>query len=213
MFSPLAWTSSHIDHYYRANAIRGLAYHIAANPPIRQRLYEELKTVIPNPSLEVFPSIAELEQLPYFSAVIKEGLRVCSPIPHRLGRTFPEKDLICHGHVIPAGAHVSMTANLTHEDEKIFSDPYVFRPERWLEEGPRLEPYLLPFSAGIRGCLGMNLARAELFLILAAVFRKFTFDVSEVSRARDIDLTRDFIIGAPSADSPGILVKVEKVTA
>jgi cytochrome P450 len=69
----------------------------------------------------------------------------------------------------------------------------------------------MPFSGGVRGCLGINLARAELFLILAAVFRQFSFDVSEVNRARDIDLTRDFILGAPSADSPGTPIKVLKM--
>ncbi|KAJ5815706.1 benzoate 4-monooxygenase cytochrome P450 [Penicillium riverlandense] len=194
-----------------ANTIRAIAYHVCANPPIRERLYGELKAAIPSPRLEEFPSIARLEQLPYLSAVIKEGLRLCPPIIHRLGRSFPEKDLLCHDYIIPAGTHVSMTAVLTHLDENIFHDSNTFRPERWLEGNHQLEQYLMPFSGGVRGCLGINLARAELFLILAAVFRQFSFDISELNRARDIDLTRDFILGAPSADSPGTPIKVLKM--
>jgi hypothetical protein len=56
----------------------------------------------------------------------------------------------------------------------------------------------------------MNLARAELFLILAAVFRQFDFDISAVRRDRDIDVSRDYILGAQARDSPGILVTVKE---
>ena len=58
----------------------------------------------------------------------------------------------------------------------------------------------------------MNLARAELVLILAAVFRRFEFDVGEVVRERDIDVNHDYIVGAQAKDSPGILVKVRSAT-
>lgn len=47
-------------------------------------------------------------------------------------------------------------------------------------------------------------------MILAAVFRQFDFDVSEVSRKRDIDVSRDFMLAGQAKDSPGILVKVRK---
>lgn len=39
------------------------AYHVMANPPIANRLLEELKTVMPGPHSRV--TIKELEQLPY----------------------------------------------------------------------------------------------------------------------------------------------------
>jgi hypothetical protein len=57
--------------------------------------------------------------------------------------------------------------------------------------------------------LGIALARAELFIILASVFRQFEFDVSAVVRSRDIDMSRDFILGAGAVDSPGTLVNVK----
>jgi cytochrome P450 len=105
-----------------------------------------------------------------------------------------------------------MTSMLIHENERIYPEPYKFRPERWLKEGQQLDRYLVPFNRGARVCLGLNLARTELYLILAVLFRQFKFDVLRVSRARDIDLTRDFIIGATAADSPGILVGVERMS-
>ncbi|KAJ5640146.1 benzoate 4-monooxygenase cytochrome P450 [Penicillium longicatenatum] len=196
-----------------AYVLRGAAYHVSANPSVNQKLYTELKKAIPDPSQQSFPSLAELEKLPYLSAVVQESLRLCNPITHRLSRVFPDKALRYQDYVIPPGWTVGMTAMLIHENESIYPEPYEFRPERWLNEdfeSRQLERYCVPFNKGVRVCLGLNLARAELFLILAVLFRQFKFDVSQVSRARDIDLTRDFLIGATIADSPGILVGVER---
>lgn len=69
----------------------------------------------------------------------------------------------------------------------------------------------VPFSRGPRSCLGINLAWAELYLIIASVFRKFDCDVSGLRRERDIDVARDVTIGVPLSESKGIIVKVEKV--
>ena len=55
------------------------SFHIIANPPIFQRLREELTTAIPDP--ENTPSWDELGRLPYLSACIDEGnssLHYCS---------------------------------------------------------------------------------------------------------------------------------------
>ena len=164
------------------------------------------------PERNSFPSLSELEKLPYLTAVIQEGLRVCEPVTHRLGRRFPEKTLNYNGKSIPAGTTVSMTSLLIHQNEDIFSEPGMFKPERWLgPENKWLERYLVPFSRGTRICLGINLARAEIYLILACVFRRFDFDVSQVIEKRDIVPTRDYIVGAQARDSPGILVKVKRV--
>ncbi|KAB8278609.1 putative benzoate 4-monooxygenase cytochrome P450 [Aspergillus minisclerotigenes] len=191
-----------------AYVLRGTVYHIAANPSVRQRLHDELVTTVPDP--QQFPTLATLEQLPYLTAVVQEGLRLCDPVTHRISRQFPDRPLQCRGIFIPANSTVGMTAMLTHLNEKIFPEPRVFRPERWLgSHGKRLERYLVPFNRGTRSCLGMNLARAELVLILAAVFRQFDFDVSGVKRERDIDVSRDYILGAQARDTPGILVTVK----
>ncbi|KAJ5564611.1 benzoate 4-monooxygenase cytochrome P450 [Penicillium frequentans] len=193
----------------RAYVLRGTAYHISANPAIRQKLHEELVTAIPD--VQHFPSLAVLEQLPFLTAVVQEGLRLSEPVSHRLNRQFPDRPLQCRGVYIPANTIVGMTGILTHLNENIYPEPRVFKPERWLvPESKRLDRYLVPFNRGTRSCLGMNLARAELVLILAAVFRQFDFDVSGVQRDRDIDVSRDFILGAPARDSPGILVAVKE---
>ena len=60
------------------------SFHIIANPPVFQRLREELISAIPNP--ENLPSWDELGTLPYLSACIEEGNRRPSSSP-----TFVQK--------------------------------------------------------------------------------------------------------------------------
>ncbi|KAJ5702274.1 benzoate 4-monooxygenase cytochrome P450 [Penicillium malachiteum] len=187
---------------------RNTAYHIAANPEVRKRLHKELVTAIPD--INQPHSLVTLEQLPYLTAVIQEGLRISDPISHRIIRQFPDERLECHGITIPAGTTLGMTAMLTHYNEESFPNPRTFQPELWLRsEGKRLDKFMVAFNRGTRACVGMNLARAELFMILAAVFRQFDFDVSAVKRERDIDVSRDFLLGTQAKDSPGILVTVK----
>ncbi|KAL4938902.1 hypothetical protein BDV06DRAFT_214721 [Aspergillus oleicola] len=191
-----------------AIVLRNTTYHIAANESIRQKLQTELCTAIPDASAPL--SLAHLEQLPYLLAVVNEGLRLCAPVTHRLTRQFPDRTLTCNNYTIPAGCSVSVTLPLILENESIFPEPRAFRPDRWIGQEKHLEKYLIPFSRGPRACLGLNLARAEIVLILAAVFRDFTFDVSAVVRERDVDTTRDLILAQTAPDSPGLLVKVRK---
>ena len=55
---------------------------------------------------------------------------------------------------------------------KIFPSPTTFDPSRWLDN-PQLDWYILAFSKGSRGCVGMNLAWAELYFTVAPVFARY----------------------------------------
>lgn len=192
---------------YSAHFFKFTTYHVMANPTVRMKLHDELKTVMPNSYDRA--ELKTLEQLPYLTAIILESLRINRVISHRMMRAFPDKVLKYGKLEVPPGTIVSMTAILLHENEAIFPEPQIFRPERWLDGNQdRLQRYLVPFSRGTRGCLGVNLAWAEMYLTLASIFRRFDFDLSEVVRERDIDCSRDCIFGVPSFDSKGIIVKV-----
>lgn len=163
------------------------------------------------PDIKQTPTLNTLEHLPYLTAVVQEGLRLSDPISHRISRQLPEKALECRGVYIPANTILGMTAMLTHRNEELFPEPGTFRPERWLgSEGKRLDRFQVAFNRGTRSCVGMNLARAEIFMIIGAVFRQFDFDVSQVKRERDIDVSRDYLLGLQARDTPGILVKVKQ---
>ena len=72
--------------------------------------------------------------------------------------------------MIPAGAAVGMDAFHMHTNESIFPDPFVFKPERWLNDpkGPDdmhpLSNYMVTFGRGSRACIGMQLAYMEMYI-------------------------------------------------
>lgn len=195
-----------------AHTCKCTTYYIQADPRIHSKLIQELRVIMP--IRETLPKLTDLEKLPYLTACVLEGLRLSHAVTHRACRTFPYKTLEYRGQTIPPNTIVCSTALLLHEDPDTFPDPLSYNPERWLvseAERQQLQRHLVVFSRGARGCLGMNLAMAELYLILAIVFRRFEFDVSEVQKGRDIDVDRDMIVAQPRKDSPGMVVKVNQV--
>ncbi|XP_006461681.1 hypothetical protein AGABI2DRAFT_205504 [Agaricus bisporus var. bisporus H97] len=146
-------------------------YHILNNPLVHQTLLKELMEIWPDKGILI--GYEKLEKLPYFTAVIKEALRmghgVVSPLPRIVGPSDAE----VLGITIPAGTVVSMGAPILHYNPEIFPNPKSFIPERWIgEENQSLDKYLVSFSKGPRSCLGINLAWCELYLTIANVVRK-----------------------------------------
>jgi len=186
------------------------AFHILANPSVLQTLKAELTTAMPDPVTVL--TISQLEQLPYLSAVVLEGFRVSYGVSSRLQRVSPDEPLKFREWVIPAGTPVGMTSIFTHENPAIFPEPKEFRPDRWLKGGDsskeRLSKYLVNFSKGTRMCLGMNLAYAEIYLTLAALFRRFELELFETTR-EDVDPVHDFFNPSARLDSKGVRVLVK----
>ena len=192
-----------------AHYLTFVLYHILANPDVHRRLRQELAELIPD--AEAHPPLHRLEQLPYLSAVVLEGFRVTHGMSTRVTRVSPDVPLVFHEWVIPAGTPVSMTAVFVHNNPKIFPEPDVFKPERWLKspaERASLEKYLCNFSKGTRACLGMNLGRAEITMALAKVIGVFDFELFETDRS-DVEMAQDFVAPMPRPDSKGVRVIVK----
>ncbi|KAK1783780.1 cytochrome P450 [Copromyces sp. CBS 386.78] len=154
-----------------------------------RKLQAELRAAIPDPS-ESTP-LATLERLPYLKAVVKECFRLSLGSSSRITRVAPDEALrfspsdIClqsyrddpkevvekykKEWILPPGTEVSMTSYQISANEEVFPDAKAFRPERWLER-KELDRYLTSFGAGPRVCLGMQLAYAEMYLVLAKMW-------------------------------------------
>ena len=187
-------------------------YYILSTPSVFNRIMNDLKDMMPDPT-EQRP-LADLEQLPYLTAIINETLRIGHGVSHRLERIAPDVALHYHDWVIPPGTPVSMTSVHIHNNKEIFPEPHLFKPERWLPletEGQRLQKYLLSFSKGTRNCLGMNLGYAELYMVLAAVFRRFGNEMRVVDtiKERDVAMSRDLFTPAMKKESKGIFVRID----
>jgi cytochrome P450 len=153
-------------------------YYVYQEREIMRKLRSELRSITLDDRL---PPLSKLEAAPYFSAVITETLRLSYGPVSRLPRIFPADATRLQStwkgvpvdYVVPPGYVVSMTSVYIHMNPELFPDPHKFLPERWLDsEGKRkreLEKYLVTFSKGTRGCLGINLAYAELYICLAEI--------------------------------------------
>jgi len=166
-------------------------YHLLRNPDIKQRLIDEVRAVWP--VLDQPPSYEQLEKLPFLTAVIKETLRIATPIPAGLPRVVPPSGAVISGADIPGGTVVSQSPIFVIFSEDIFARPHEFLPERWLQpESKTLENWLVVFSKGPRSCLGINLAYCQLYLMTAYFFRRF--DVREdTNKSADLRWSEHFV--------------------
>jgi cytochrome P450 len=72
---------------------------------------------------------------------------------------------------VPAETPVLVSILLLHHNEEIYSEPFEFQPERWVDRKPGTYEWL-PFGGGIRRCLGAALAMAEQRVVLTATARR-----------------------------------------
>ncbi|KAH8429750.1 cytochrome P450 [Aspergillus melleus] len=164
-------------------------FYLLENKKKLDKLREELNRLDP----EYTASLVDFEQMPYLTSVMLEGLS-----------TLQFKEW-----TIPAGTPVEMTSVLMHHNEEIFPDSYSFIPERWIDlcERKRLEKYMVSFSKGSRQCLGMNLAKAEILLLLPKILREFEFELFETTR-EDVTIAHDLFLPYPREDSKGVRVLI-----
>ncbi|PTB66041.1 cytochrome P450 [Trichoderma citrinoviride] len=188
-----------------ARTIGFASYYILSRPELRSKLEAELREPMANWPQQV-PTWAELEQLPLLQGIIKESLRLSYGVMHRLPRVFPDQPLQYKDWVIPIGVPVGMSAYLMHSDPQVYPNPGEFIPERWIHDvTPAMHRSYVPFCRGSRNCLGMNLAMAEMSLILAVLYRPngpklelYETDESDVKQAHD------FLIPLPKLTTKGV---------
>ncbi|KUJ12594.1 cytochrome P450 [Mollisia scopiformis] len=171
-----------------SSALRLIIYHVFSKPDILQRLRTELATLGSADKFEW----RRLEQLSYLTSVLMEGLRMSPGVVSRLARIAPDRDIMYKEWVIPAGTPVGMSVLTLHMDKTLYPDPRHFDPDRWmdLEVRKRADKVFAPFSKGTRMCIGMYLAWAEMYLVLATLVQQFNFEFEGAS-AKDFVCSSD----------------------
>ncbi len=113
----------------------------------------------------------------YLEATIQETMRRRPVIPNAAPRLVKEP-IEVGGWSYPEGVCLVPNAYLVHHDPEIYSDPYAFRPERFLEKEPGTYTWI-PFGGGRRRCLGASFAMLEMRLILRAVLASSELEAPE----------------------------------
>jgi cytochrome P450 len=161
-------------------------FHLTQNKEARARLLHDIRGAPPTADDNRKPDI------PFLRACVKEGLRLGMANPTRLTRVVPPgTTLTVDGVSIPGGAVVGCAAYVLHHDPAVFPDPFVFRPERWIDDEkngglyrPHMERSLIAFGAGLRACLGKNLAMQQLLETVAAVVDSEVLEGARTSEER-----------------------------
>ncbi|KAL5337385.1 cytochrome P450 [Aspergillus crustosus] len=187
-----------------AKAMSYILFYLHQEPELLQKLKDELAPLGDDPAL------IQLEQLPYFTGVMLEGLRLSYGVTARLPRIAPYNALKYKDWTIPPGTPISMSCLLMHHDESVFPDSYRFNPERWVDpaERKRLEKYMVAFSKGSRVCIGMHLARSEILLVISALLRRMKFELFETT-IEDVRVVHDIFIPFVKMDSKGVRLLVK----
>jgi cytochrome P450 len=139
---------------------------------------------------EVVRRLREDDDDAYLTATVQEVLRHRPVLPNVAPRLVM-KPIRIGGQSYPRGVCLVPNAYLLHHDPDIYSEPYAFRPERFLEQQPGTYTWI-PFGGGKRRCLGASFAMLEMKLMLKTVLRQRevepTGDRFELPRRRNITI-------------------------
>nr|BFE57694.1 cytochrome P450 [Dactylosporangium thailandense] len=147
---------------------------LQAHPRVAERLYDEVDRVVGDGPVRR----EHLAELTYLRMVLEELLRLY-PVGWLIPRVAAGADVI-GGTRIPAGADILISPYITQRMSAFWDRPAEFDPERFAspraERRHRYAHY--PFGGGPHQCLGQYLFYLESQLIVAAMLRRFRFELT-----------------------------------
>ncbi|KAF4530825.1 hypothetical protein B566_EDAN015991 [Ephemera danica] len=163
-----------------SHAVTSVLLHLANNQDKQEKLFKELKTLLPNPNDQITDAV--LEEMRYLKACFKESLRLQPPTIGN-GRTSQE-EMVLSNFRIHKDIDIVMPNAYLSTMESHFPRAKEYLPERWLrgnenysELSGMKNPFVsLPFGHGARKCVGMRFALLEAEVLLAKIFRRYCLE-------------------------------------
>ncbi|RZC47677.1 hypothetical protein C5167_040625 [Papaver somniferum] len=174
---------------------------------IQSKLFHEIKKIEQSRSEDSNDGEIQeedLKKLPYLRSVVLEGLRRHPP-GHFLLAHAVTQDVVLDGYVIPKEATVNVMIAEIGRDPKVWEDPMMFKPERFLNEEDgsvneeladvtgNKEVKMIPFGAGRRMCPAYGLAMLHLEYFVANFIKEFKW-TAKVGDEIDLSEKQEFTI-------------------
>ncbi|KAL6154690.1 hypothetical protein ACJQWK_01278 [Exserohilum turcicum] len=121
----------------------------------------------------------EVHAMPFLDCFVKETQRVHSP-SFQTARNAKQDVVLPGGYLIPKGGVVITCFPSLHKNPAHWENPARFDPDRWADQrvaaDARKKGLYTPFAAGGRGCVGFNLALAEVKMVLLELVYHYHFE-------------------------------------
>ena len=152
-------------HETTATALFWSLYLLALDPATQEQVAAEAREAIADGGLE-------LDRLKFTRAVLDETMRLYPPA-FAIARAAAGPDVIS-GLPVRRNDVILISPWLLHRHEKLWQDPNVFMPQRFMPPSPPPDRFAyLPFGVGPRICIGAHFALVEATLALAEITGAF----------------------------------------
>ncbi|XP_054796807.1 cytochrome P450 94C1-like [Prosopis cineraria] len=183
-----------------ASALTSFFWLLAKHPEVESAIRREADKLI-GPQKEL-TSLEQLRQLHYLQAAAYESMRLYPPIQFD-SKFCLKDDVLPDGTAVKSGTRVTYHPYAMGRLEEIWGpDCFEFKPERWLRDGQFYpeNPFKYPvFQAGLRVCLGKEMAMVELKSVALSLLRRFQIELVSPSHTPRFSpgLTATFRCGLP----------------
>ena len=159
-------------HETTANALTWTLYLLSQSTEWRERVEREI-----DQNFDEARDDDPTEALPVTRAIIDEALRLYPPAATLSREAIGEDWLV--GTPIAAGTVVTVAPYLLHRHRRLWKDPELFDPSRFLGAArEKIDRFAyIPFGAGPRVCIGMPFALQEATIVLARLLSRFRFEL------------------------------------
>ncbi|SEJ01271.1 Cytochrome P450 [Dyadobacter koreensis] len=160
-------------HETSATGLSWLLLELARQPSIVAKMRKESEI------FDIVPSFDQLMKLTYTRQVIEEGMRLYPPAWTMTREALGDDQV--ESQAYPKGISVMMSIYELHRNPNIWNNPLIFDPENFNTEHVKNRGKFdyLPFGAGPRLCIGQQFAMMEMQLILAALIKRFDFEIDQ----------------------------------
>uniref|UniRef100_A0A1I7TXU7 CYtochrome P450 family n=1 Tax=Caenorhabditis tropicalis TaxID=1561998 RepID=A0A1I7TXU7_9PELO len=145
------------------------------HPEVVRKIRNELMRITDNGSRRL--TLQDRTETHYLNATIAEIQRHASILNVNFWKVSDSPTTI-NGYQLDSGEILTAQVSAIHVNEDIFKDAGKFDPERFIEN-EKLIHQIIPFGIGKRSCVGENIARTNLYLMLGNLLLRYDIQPHE----------------------------------